>query len=106
VADELGTSPESKLWNCIDQYLVYNPVTGASLLDPNDLVFPFRGGADPHIARLAYREAVDDAGTVATDSTSWESAPGWSSGRHSLVTTERAGTRQATARRCCGSMWH
>ncbi len=28
------------------EYLVFDPVTGANLLNPDDLVFPFRGGMD------------------------------------------------------------
>jgi hypothetical protein len=39
------------------EYLVFNPVTGASLLDPYDLVFPFRGGVD---AGLVWRGTMAD----------------------------------------------
>lgn len=28
------------------EYLIYNPVTGASVLDPGDLAFPYQGGVD------------------------------------------------------------
>lgn len=50
------------------EYLVYNPVTGASILDPGDLVFPFQGGVDAgllwhgRIADLEFRYfGIEDA---------------------------------------------
>ncbi len=39
------------------EFLVYNPVTGASILDPGDLVFPFQGGVD---AGLTWHGTIAD----------------------------------------------